>query len=422
MIAAIQTERAVLSVVIQQSEYIQMLKNYGITKECFSDPLCRRVFGYVIQSGLSSLECLVDRFPEQATAIVELSVAAVSGANMPEWVRTLKEYACRRRMAGIADELLRLSNSVSDADYRDRVLPLLQRANEAQLLLDTVTAKDMLTAVREYRLEQETEPTIPEYIAHGLPYDSEIRHGRREIFTLGAVPGCGKTNLALSVMLNSIRAGRKVCFFCQEMPFRDLFRRIVANASDVPLGDLIRHNGGIAATNAENDLYDLAKRNLYLLRGAGDYEHSAEGIRREIRNFYGVAGGIDLIVIDYLQTMRAPRGSRFRDRREIIDSNLEDIKAIAAEYNAPVLLLSQLNRDSQKDGKLGMAALKESAHIEEVSSIIAIMSRKEEGRRITFDCVKNRNGRRFKIDLEMLGEFARFKGIEHKYGAEDEQR
>ena len=218
MIAAIQTERAVLSVVIQQSEYIQMLKNYGVTKECFSDPLCRRVYGYVIQSGLSSLECLVDRFPEQSDAIVELSVAAVSGANMPEWVRTLKEYACRRRMAGIADELLRISNSVSDADYRDRVLPLLQRANEAQLLLDTVTAKDMLTAVREYRLEQETEPTIPEYIAHGLPYDSEIRHGRREIFTLGAVPGCGKTNLALSVMLNSIRAGRKVCFFCQEMP------------------------------------------------------------------------------------------------------------------------------------------------------------------------------------------------------------
>ena len=112
------------------------------------------------------------------------------------------------------------------------------------------------------------------------------------------------------------------------------------------------------------------------------------------------------------------------DNRKVIDYNLEALKEIAREFNTPILLLSQLSRAGQ-NGAPKLTSLKESAHIEEISSAVLFLKRKNEKPNIRDDapeeitvlCPKNRNGRQFQIDLLMYGAYCRFS--EHRYTGKD---
>jgi replicative DNA helicase len=82
-------------------------------------------------------------------------------------------------------------------------------------------------------------------------------------------------------------------------------------------------------------------------------------------------GSIDIIFIDYLQIVRSPS----RKNRTRIDDVTEisgDMKALAKEYSCPVVVLSQLSRESEKrSNKRPMPSdLRESGAIEQDADII----------------------------------------------------
>jgi len=94
---------------------------------------------------------------------------------------------------------------------------------------------------------------------------------------------------------------------------------------------------------------------------------------RRIKRLYG----LDMVVIDYIQLMRA---SNFKDGRvQEISEITQGLKALAKELSVPVVALSQLSRavEARDDKKPQLADLRESGSIEQDADVVMFVYREE---------------------------------------------
>ena len=127
---------------------------------------------------------------------------------------------------------------------------------------------------------------------------------------------------------------------------------------------------------------------------------------------------IKLLVIDYLQlihgTSRQSQGSRVSEITEVSNG----IKSLAKELNIPVLVLSQLNRDIDKDGKRRprLSDLRDSGALEQDADLVSFLYRKveededpyEEALSVKLCIAKQRNGPIGEVPLVFMKQYTRF--------------
>ena len=132
---------------------------------------------------------------------------------------------------------------------------------------------------------------------------------------------------------------------------------------------------------------------------------------------------IELLVVDYLQLMHAPKAE---SREREVSMISRGLKQLAKELNIPILALSQLNRsvEARSDKKPMLSDLRESGSIEQDSDVVLFIHRPEyygfsndEENRSTEGVAeviisKQRNGPTGEVRLAFIKEFARFENIE----------
>jgi replicative DNA helicase len=86
--------------------------------------------------------------------------------------------------------------------------------------------------------------------------------------------------------------------------------------------------------------------------------------------------GIKLFVVDYLQLLHST-AKRAENRQQEIADISSGIKALAKELKVPIIVLSQLNRDFEKDKsrKPNLADLRESGAIEQDADLVGLLYR-----------------------------------------------
>jgi replicative DNA helicase len=105
-------------------------------------------------------------------------------------------------------------------------------------------------------------------------------------------------------------------------------------------------------------------------------------MRAKARRLKQNAGGLDLIVVDYLQLMTAtlPSGGRkgYENRTQEVSAISRGLKALAKELNVPVVALSQLSRagvQRKDDHRPMLSDLRESGSIEQDADVVAFIHR-----------------------------------------------
>jgi replicative DNA helicase len=137
---------------------------------------------------------------------------------------------------------------------------------------------------------------------------------------------------------------------------------------------------------------------------------------------------LSLIIVDYLQLMKASREKSESREREISEIS-RGLKALAKELDVPIVALSQLNRACEtrpgKDKRPMLADLRESGAIEQDADVVMFIYRDEVYNRDTEDkgiaeiiVAKQRNGPTDTVRLRFIRELTRFENLaadEHGY-------
>jgi replicative DNA helicase len=143
--------------------------------------------------------------------------------------------------------------------------------------------------------------------------------------------------------------------------------------------------------------------------------------------------GIKLFVIDYLQLLNSTARRAQENRQQEIADISSGIKALAKELNVPVIVLSQLNRELEKDKsrKPRLSDLRESGSIEQDADLVGLLYKpnagddddgaaqeESDGVAVNFLIAKQRNGPTGDVNLTFLKPYTRFESAA-KFSDED---
>ena len=226
-----------------------------------------------------------------------------------------------------------------------------------------------------------------------------------DLIVIGARPAVGKSALAAQIVNNLSHKGAKIGYFNLEMTENQVFERFVATESGIGLTRIRR---ALRFMNDEEEKYREAcnrlksKDKIIIPTGSKTVSEIRNITQRE---------AFDIIVVDYLQLVKAEgryKGNRFAEVGEISHS----LKAIGVDLKIPVIVLTQLNRESESKANKEptMAEIRESGDIEQDASIILLLWNTDEEDRTKkgykFD--KNRQGTLKKGTLTFDGDQMKF--------------
>ncbi|MDR1012303.1 MAG: replicative DNA helicase [Coxiellaceae bacterium] len=238
-----------------------------------------------------------------------------------------------------------------------------------------------------------------------------------DLIIVAGRPSMGKTALAMNMVEHAVIKSKKpVLVFSMEMPGESLAMRMISS-----LGHIDQHK--IRTGRLHDEDWPRLTSAVSMLSEVPLYiddtpSMSPAELRARTRRITRLNKRIGLIVIDYLQLMHIPG---FKEGRvaEITEIS-RNLKALAKEFNVPVLALSQLNRslEQRNDKHPQMSDLRESGAIEQDADMIIFIYREEVYKEDSPDkgmaeiiIAKQRNGPIGKIKLTFLGQYTRFENF-----------
>jgi replicative DNA helicase len=250
---------------------------------------------------------------------------------------------------------------------------------------------------------------------------------KAEMIVLAARPSMGKTSLALNIAEAAALPHRgqpvPTLIFSLEMSSAQLALRMLCSRARVNI-KLLRE-GLLPKHGAEEHRLlvevadELSKSPLFI----DDSSHlSIMELRAKARRLYS-RHQLGLIVVDYLQLL-SPIDPMMPREQQVAEMS-RGLKAMAKELDLPVLVLSQLNRSSEKENRAPrLSDLRESGSIEQDADVVLMLARpKDSDERFqtaadAADLVvaKQRNGPVGQLQLTFLRDITRFENFAQNPG------
>ncbi len=216
----------------------------------------------------------------------------------------------------------------------------------------------------------------------GFPSLDEITQGFQggNLVILAARPGVGKTSLALNWLHRSSKKySTRGAFFSLEMSHEEIFLRLLSSQTTINMNDI---RSGKINEDQLNKLYagrdELVTLPIYVCDQASITVPQIEAMI--IKHQSSNNKRLDFVIIDYLQLISSPetsRGSRQNESIRIGEIS-RGLKLIAKNYEIPVIVLSQLNREVEHrtGGRPQLSDLRDSGAIEQDADIVAFLHRR----------------------------------------------
>jgi len=239
-----------------------------------------------------------------------------------------------------------------------------------------------------------------------------------DLIIVAGRPSMGKSALMMNMVEHALMTDQPgaVLAFSLEMPSDQIVMRMLSSLGRIDqtrmrTGDM-HDDDWPRFTSAVSQLKDKA---LFIDDSPA---LTPNEVRTRARRIAREAGGLKLIVVDYLQLMRG--NEKADNRTGEISEISRSLKAIAKEMRCPLVAGSQLNRglESRNDKRPLMSDLRESGAIEQDADLILMIYRDEvynpeSPDKGTAEIIigKQRNGPTGRIRLAFIGNLTKFENL-----------
>ncbi len=356
----------------------------------------------------------------------QLQDSVPSAANLSYYLEIVREKFLLRKMIQTCTEVVG-----RDYDYEGEVDVLMDEVERDVLRISESRVQSNTLGIKQ--LVHQAIGTIENYFSRSgtltglatgfadLDQMTDGLHGS-EMIVIAARPSMGKTSLAMNIAEHvAIESKLPVGVFSLEMSAESLVVRMMCSLARVSLQSVRAGFGN------ESDFPKLTTA-AGKLAGAPLFIDDSAGLsilqlRARARRMWQ-QHSIKLFVIDYLQLLHSTARRSQENRQQEISDISSGIKALAKELKAPVIVLSQLNREPEKrerGAEPRLSDLRESGAIEQDADVVGLLykpnagdneegttGRESDGEQVNLLIAKQRNGPTGDVKLTFLKSFTRF--------------
>ncbi|WTY46631.1 replicative DNA helicase [Streptomyces anulatus] len=239
-------------------------------------------------------------------------------------------------------------------------------------------------------------------------------HGGQMII-IAARPAMGKSTLAVDILREcAIKHGRPAALFSLEMGRREVQHRIMSAEARIALHHIRSGN------MTDSDWARFAQRLPAVTEAPLTIDATPNQTVMQIKSRcrkLKQRGGLDLVVVDYLQLVTSGTSRRQESRQQEVSDMSRNFKLMAKELDIPVIVLCQLNRgpEQRQDKKPVVADLRESGSLEQDADMVILLYREDAYEKTSprageADLIvdKHRNGPTSTITVAFQGHYSRF--------------
>ncbi|MDR2398168.1 MAG: replicative DNA helicase [Spirochaetaceae bacterium] len=351
--------------------------------------------------------------------VASLTNVVPSSANIEYYAQIVQSYALRRALQRVSNEVIaktfdetQESRSILE-ETQQRIFELTDQGHSYSFRPTQDILKQTIDVIdRLYKLKKNITG-----IPSGFDELDKLTAGFQvsELIIIGARPSMGKTALALT-MASHIAIKNKIptAFFTLEMSDLALMLRLISseamiNANAIRTGFLTSgdfNNLLEAASNIyDAPLYIVDMPNMKLL----DLRAQARRLRAQQQ--------VEIIFIDYL-TLISSENAKLQRHEQIAEIS-RSLKSLARELKIPIVALSQLSREAEKD-KPNLSSIRESGSIEQDADVVMFLHRERDadqkiedqdldaGKKTNLILAKQRNGPVGTIELLFMSKYTKF--------------
>jgi len=423
-------ERAVIGAMLIDENAVTMAQQY-LRPEDFYSPRHRKIFDAILslfnrgtRPDLLTLNGELEKKGKLDEAggndyIASLTHAVPSSANTEYYAQIVQNSSLRRG-------LIQISGEAGSRAYDETVEPKFLLEETQQKLFYISDPRRIFHYKKAETIVKNTvnyldnvHKTKAEYT--GIPsgfYDlDKYTSGFQaaELIIIGARPGMGKTAIGLNMAANiSIRQNIPAAFFSLEMSDQALMIRLLSSEAQI---DSYALKKGMFAQSDFHRIFNAAEivhdAPLYIIDMPNMTMLNIQAMARMLR----IQEKIEIIFIDYISLIASDNTQLAR--WEHVSEVSRSLKNLARELNIPVVALSQLKREAEKE-KPSLADIRESGSIEQDADVVMFLNRDrefektmeeqaiEKGQKVQLTVAKNRNGPVGTINLLFLKQLTKF--------------
>lgn len=358
--------------------------------ECFYDPVHARMWGHIatrINGGgmispvvMATLMANDDGLSQLGGAgyLARVAGASISSAGARDYASMIVEAWQRRCVSTALSEAL---EGIQEGAPPSTALEAILSVSE---VMQTNAGKPSSVSFLGALAEAVKALTADEEVDSGgvlsgiKEWDKLIGRLRRgDMLVLGGRPSMGKTSLALALGEAVADQRRGVAIVSLEMTGESLAARSMGAASGVQYqGILDRTLDEESMRKVIEAAHGLQHRSIEIVQPHIKDLHAINAALMRIKNKFEASGKrLDLVIIDYLQLVRAPG----KDTLERVSNASNGIKALAMQLDIPVIALAQLSRgvEGRENKRPILSDLRDSGAIEQDADIVVFCYRDE---------------------------------------------
>ena len=354
-----------------------------------------------------------------------LQDAVPSAANVTYYAEIVQEkYILRKLIHACSDVVGKVYEFEGEVDVlMDEVERDILAISESRVTGGAVAAKQLVNkaigTIENYFSRQGTLGGI----GTGFPDLDKMTDGFHggEMIVIAARPSMGKTSLAMNIAEHiALTQKLPVGVFSLEMTAESLVMRMLCSNARVNLRNI---REGFMAESDFPKLTSSAGRISNAPLFIDDTPALSILQMRARARRMSQQHGVKLFVVDYLQLLHSTSRRAQDNRQQEISEISSGIKALAKELSVPVIVLSQLNRELEKDKsrKPRLSDLRESGAIEQDADLVGLLYKPSAGEDedapaqeeldgipVNLLIAKQRNGPTGDVNLTFLKSYTRF--------------